>query len=95
MGYTKIENYATRVEKHCDRAKASTFLCEDSSAKGDFATAEKHAKEAISELELAIEELTRILPEEPIKEPEIREYEDGRDFDEPYATETEDRIYGI
>ena len=28
-------------------------------------------------------------------EPEIEEYNDGRDFDEPYATEPEDRIYGI
>lgn len=97
MRSTHFDNYATRVETHCDRAKVCTFMCEEASAEGDFATAETHAKDAIAELQNAIAELTAILPDEAeaTEEPEIEEHTDGRDFDEPYATEPADRIYGI
>ena len=67
---TYLDNYAKRVETHCNQAKASTFLCEDSSTKGDFATAESHAKDAIAELETAIQELKAILPEDATEETE-------------------------
>ena len=63
-GYTEIDNYASRVEKHCDRAKASTFLCEDNAGKGKFDDAKGHARDAITELESAIAELKAISPEE-------------------------------
>ena len=95
MTSTFFDNYAKRVETHCDRAKVCTFMCEDASAEGDFTSARTHANDAISELESAIAELNAILPEEPTEEPVIEEHEDGRDFNEPYATEPEDRIYGI
>ena len=87
-----IDNYAKRVETHCDRAKVCTFMCEEASAKGEFSDARTHAKDAIAELESAIAELKDILPEHATEEPEIQEHTDGRDFDEPYATELEDRI---
>ena len=63
MRDTQIENYARRVEKHCDKAKTSTLLCEDHASKGEFQIGTKHAKEAIIELENAIAELKTILPE--------------------------------
>ena len=90
-----IDNYAKRVETHCDRAKVCTFMSEDASAQGNFSDAKNHAKDAIAELENAIAEIQAILPEEATEEPEIEEYEGGQHFDEPYATEPEDRIYGI
>ena len=64
MRFTYRENYATRVEGHCDKAKVSTFLCENSAAKGNFSDAQSHVKDAIAELEQAISELKGILPEE-------------------------------
>ena len=67
-GYTEIDNYASRVEKHCDRAKASTFLCEDNAGEGKFDDAKRHANEAIAQLEYAISELKAILPKEDSNE---------------------------
>ena len=63
-GYTEIDNYASRVGKHCDRAKASTFLCEDNAQAAKFDDAKVHARDAITDLESAIAELKAILPEE-------------------------------
>ena len=64
MGIPYIDNYASRVGKHCDSAKDSTFMCETASTEGNFETAESHARDAIAELEAAITELKGILPEE-------------------------------
>ena len=64
MGIPYIDNYATRVGRHCDSAKASTFMCETASAKGNFETAKSSVKDAIAELQAAITELQDILPEE-------------------------------